>query len=281
MAKTKVIITDKLSIGDSSELPLICGPCVLESVEKALFIAEYIKKNFSNYPVIFKSSFDKANRSSKDSFRGPGLVEGLKILQIVKERTGLPLLVDFHEPSQASAVAEVADILQIPAFLCRQTDMILAAAETGKTVNIKKGQFISPWDANKLVEKALQKTEKVLITERGYSFGYNNLVVDMRSIEVLKSLPCPVIYDATHSVQLPGGGTQTGGMRDMIVPLSRAALAVGIDAIFMEVYDEPARSPSDKTTIFPLFELKKVYERLLPIHTQSRNWQLKDRESGK
>ncbi len=241
---------------------LIAGPCVLESRELALEVAGYLKEVAAKYGFfyVFKSSFDKANRTSLSSFRGPGLPKGLDWLAEVKERWQVPVLTDIHETYQAEPVSEVADILQIPAFLCRQTDLILAAARTGRAVNIKKGQFLAPWDMRYAVEKARAGgAEKILLTERGSSFGYHNLVVDMRSLVVMRTFGVPVIFDATHSVQLPGGAEgASGGDRRFVAPLARAAVACGVDGIFMEVHPDPDRALCDGPNSLPLKDVESL-----------------------
>jgi 2-dehydro-3-deoxyphosphooctonate aldolase (KDO 8-P synthase) len=215
---------------------------------------------------IFKNSFDKANRSTFSSYRGLGIDEGLSILSDVKNQTGLPVLTDIHEASQANSVADVADVLQIPAFLCRQTDLLVAAAKTGKPVNVKKGQFLSPWDMKNIVEKlAISGCESILLTDRGTQFGYNNLVADMRAIPIMQKLDHPVIFDATHSAQLPGGGTTTGGMREMIPTLAKSAVAAGCDGIFMEVHDNVHEAKSDASTQWPLDKLESLLLELKAI----------------
>ena len=251
-------------------LSFILGPCVVESAQHALFMAQEISDICKNVGVdfVYKSSFDKANRSSIESFRGDGMDFGLAILAQVKEEVGVPVITDIHEPWQAAKAAEVADMLQIPAFLCRQTDLLIAAAETGKAVNVKKGQFLSPWDAKNIVEK-LQAAgcEKVLLTERGASFGYNNLVVDFRSFPVMRSFGVPVVFDVTHSLQLPGGlGKATGGQAEYIENFARAGVACGLDAVFMEVHDDPSRAPSDGPNQLPLARLEKLLTKLKTIH---------------
>lgn len=251
-------------------LVFLLGPCVVESAQHALFMAQEIKDICAHVgvDVVYKSSFDKANRSSIESFRGDGMEFGLGILAQVKAEIGVPVITDIHEPWQAETVAEVADILQIPAFLCRQTDLLIAAAKTGKAVNVKKGQFLSPWDAKNIVEK-LQAAgcEKILLTERGVSFGYNNLVVDFRSFPVMRSFGVPVVFDVTHSLQLPGGlGKATGGQAEYIENFARAGVACGVDAVFMEVHDDPARAPSDGPNQLPLARLEKLLTKLKAIH---------------
>ncbi len=250
---------------------LIAGPCVIQTEELCLEIAETVKNigNDLNIPVVFKASFDKANRTSGDSFRGPGLEKGLEILASVKSKTGLPVLTDIHESFQAPIVAQVCDILQIPAFLCRQTDLTEAAAKTGKIVNIKKGQFLSPWATKHLADKVknVEGSGEVYLTERGASFGYGNLVVDMRSFPIMKEYCDGVIYDATHSLQLPSsGGSKTGGQREYIATLARAAIATGaVDGIFLEVHPEPEKSPSDADNILPLSQLRSLMQQLVAI----------------
>ncbi|WP_411869383.1 3-deoxy-8-phosphooctulonate synthase [Vulcanococcus limneticus] len=254
-------------------LTLIAGPCVIESRELALDIAEQVKAITDRLGIryIFKASYDKANRSSGDSFRGPGVNGGLEVLAEVKQRFGLPVLTDIHESHQAAPVAEVVDVLQIPAFLCRQTDLLLAAAAatrgTDKIINVKKGQFLAPWDMAQVVKKLREAgVENLWLTERGSSFGYNTLVVDYRGLPQLQELGCPVIFDATHSVQQPGGkGTSTGGQREFVAPLARAAVAVGVDGLFMEVHPDPDNALSDGPNMVPLHRLEPLLEQLLAI----------------
>jgi len=229
-------------------LPVIAGPCVIESEELAVAMARRLAAMAERLGIalVFKSSFDKANRSSLGSFRGPGLEEGLRVLKVVKEETGLPVLTDVHEPAQCEPAAEVCDALQIPAFLCRQTDLVVAAARTGRAINIKKGQFMAPEDMRKIVDKARGAgNDRVTVTERGVSFGYHNLVVDMRSFAILHDQDIPVIYDVTHSLQLPGGGEESGGERRHAEPLARAAVAAGADGVFLEVHPDPEHARSD------------------------------------
>ncbi len=266
----RVVLNENIVFGDNSRpFVLIAGPCVLESPERALMIGKRVKEitNRLGIPYVYKSSFDKANRSSIKSFRGPGLEEGLEILQAIKKELSVPVLTDIHEPEQAEPVAEVVDILQIPAFLCRQTDLLLAAAETGKVVNVKKGQFLAPWDMGKVIDKLLSTgNEKILLTERGVSFGYNNLVVDMTSLPVMRDFGYPVVFDATHSVQRPGArGESSGGDRGFVPYLSRAAAAVGIDALFMEVHDNPEEALSDGPNMLYLDDLEEVLREVLAI----------------
>ena len=262
-------------IGDvnfgSGELSFLLGPCVVESVDHAMFMARSIKEICDRVGVgfVYKSSFDKANRSSIDSFRGDGMEQGLEILAQVKKEVGVPVITDIHEPWQAEKAAEVADVLQIPAFLCRQTDLLIAAARTGKAVNVKKGQFLSPWDAKNIVEKLRGAgCEKILLTERGASFGYNNLVVDLRSFPVMRSFGVPVVFDVTHSLQLPGGlGKATGGQAEYIEHFARAGVACGVDAVFMEVHNDPANAPSDGPNQLPLSRLESLLQMLASIHS--------------
>lgn len=256
----------RFQVGDvtfgAGSLALIAGPCVIESYEHASMMARECAERAgeAGLAYVFKSSFDKANRSSVKSFRGPGMREGLQILKRIKDELSVPVITDVHDVSQVEETAEVADILQIPAFLCRQTDLITAAARTGRAVNVKKGQFLAPHDARNIVEKARAAgCEKLLLTERGASFGYNNLVVDMRSFPIMRGFGVPVVFDATHSLQLPGGlGHATGGQSEFIEPLARAGVACGVDAVFMEVHDRPEVAPSDGPNMLPL-------ERLLPL----------------
>ena len=267
-------MSTSFNIGDVSfgngDLSFLLGPCVVESYEHASFMARSIKEICERVGVgfVYKSSFDKANRSSIDSFRGDGLDAGLDILAKVKEEVGVPVITDIHEPWQAERAAEVADILQIPAFLCRQTDLLVAAATTGKAVNVKKGQFLAPWDAKNIVDKLRESgCEKILLTERGASFGYNNLVVDLRSFPIMRSFGVPVVFDVTHSLQLPGGlGKATGGQSQYIEDFARAGVACGVDAVFMEVHDNPAKAPSDGPNQLPLERLEKLLRKLKSIH---------------
>jgi 2-dehydro-3-deoxyphosphooctonate aldolase (KDO 8-P synthase) len=254
----------------SGNLFLIAGPCVIESEKHALFMAEVIKgvTRALNLPFIFKASYDKANRTSMRSFRGPGLTEGLRILKKVKDEVHVPVLTDVHETADVAKVAEVADVLQIPAFLCRQTDLIIAAAMSERAVNIKKGQFVSPWDMKHAVEKCRTAgNDRIFLTERGSSFGYNNLVVDMRGLQIMREFGWPVIFDATHSVQIPGGlGNASGGQPQFIPTLARAAVAAGVDGVFVEVHEEPARALSDGPNALRLDRLAALWEKLQAIH---------------
>jgi 2-dehydro-3-deoxyphosphooctonate aldolase (KDO 8-P synthase) len=258
----KLVEIGNFEIGAGRPLAVIAGPCVIESQESALRHASGLKEaaDRAGVPYIFKSSYDKANRSSASSFRGPGLERGLEILAEVKRKVGVPILTDVHESAQVAAVQQIADVLQIPAFLCRQTDFVVAVAKSGKVVNVKKGQFLAPWDIANVVDKILSTgNDQVLLTERGVSFGYNNLVSDMRSLVWMRELGFPVIFDATHSLQLPGGlGHASGGERKYIPALARAAVAVGIDALFMEVHEDPDHALSDGPNSLPLKDFEKL-----------------------
>ena len=265
----KAFQVEKVSFG-SGELSFLLGPCVVESYDHALKMATSIKEICDRVGVgfVYKSSFDKANRSSIESFRGDGMDAGLEILDRIKREVGVGVITDIHEPWQAAKAAEVADILQIPAFLCRQTDLLVAAGQTGKAVNVKKGQFLAPWDAKNIVEKLeAAGCEKILLTERGASFGYNNLVVDLRSFPIMRSFGVPVVFDVTHSLQLPGGlGKATGGQAQYIEDFARAGVACGVDAVFMEVHDDPANAPSDGPNQLPLDRLEALLSKLKQIH---------------
>jgi 2-dehydro-3-deoxyphosphooctonate aldolase (KDO 8-P synthase) len=258
-----------VTFGTGHPLVFILGPCVIESeahaIDTALFIADVAKR--LGTPVVFKASFDKANRTSINSYRGPGLVEGLKVLAKVKARTGLPILTDVHEVSQVAPAAEVVDILQIPAFLSRQTDLLVAAAKTGRAVNVKKGQFLAPRDMRHVVAKLVDSGNRnVLLTERGVSFGYNNLVVDPRAFPMLRELGYPVIFDVTHSLQLPGAGDGvTAGLAQYIEPMSQAGVAAGVDSVFMEVHEEPSRAKSDSANALRLDLLEPLMRRLVAL----------------
>lgn len=266
---TREIVVGPVRIGGDNPLALIAGPCVIEGEGHLLEVAEHLQEICGRLaiPLILKSSFDKANRTSLQSFRGPGIERGLEILGRVREKTGLPVLTDVHEVSQVSPVAAVVDALQIPAFLCRQTDLLLAAGKSGRAVNVKKGQFLSPSEVQRVVEKVVSTgNHRLLITERGTSFGYNNLVVDMRALPIIRALGYPVAFDATHSLQLPGEtGVASGGLREYIPHLARAAVAVRCDAIFMEVHPDPERAPSDGATMWPLGQLEPLLRQLLRI----------------
>jgi 2-dehydro-3-deoxyphosphooctonate aldolase (KDO 8-P synthase) len=262
--------------GPNAPLFLIAGPCVIESETHATTMAERISEIAGQLrvPLIFKASYDKANRSSVGSFRGPGLEEGLRILGAIKKRTGLPILTDVHEVSHVARAAEVCEVLQIPAFLCRQTDLLVAVGKSGRVANIKKGQFLSPWDiANAADKVASTGNDKIILTERGTSFGYKNLVVDMRSFPIMRKLGYPVVFDVTHSVQLPGGeGKSSGGQPEFIEPLARAGAAAGVDGIFLEVHDNPTKSLSDGTNALPLSQLRNTLDRICKIAALVREW---------
>ncbi|MBI5430925.1 MAG: 3-deoxy-8-phosphooctulonate synthase [Nitrosomonadales bacterium] len=256
--------------GLDKPLFLIAGPCVIESEQMAMDTAGKLKEICAELKInfIYKSSFDKANRSSGKSFRGPGMDEGLRILAEVKKQIGVPVLTDVHEVDEIAPVAAVVDVLQTPAFLCRQTDFIHAVAKCGKPVNIKKGQFLSPWDMKNVVDKAREasNSDNIMVCERGASFGYNNLVSDMRSLAVMRNTGCPVVFDATHSVQLPGGqGTVSGGQREFVPVLARAAVAVGISGLFMETHPNPSKAMSDGPNAFPLGHLKELLKTLMVL----------------
>ncbi len=263
----KVRLNDEISFGDDKEsLVVLAGPCSLESRELALTVASHLKEvtDELNLPYVFKSSYDKANRSSIDSFRGPGLDRGLRILEDVRDKFSVPVLSDIHSREQAEIAGEVLDIVQVPAFLSRQTDIVIGAGETGKVVNVKKGQFLAPWDIDQVVKK-IESTgnNKILLTERGAIFGYNNLVVDMRSLVRMKETGYPVVFDVTHSVQLPGGrGDESGGERRFAPPLARAAAAVGIDAVFIETHPNPDEALCDGPNMVPLDKLKNMLEEI-------------------
>ena len=262
------------SLTDRRRLGLIAGPCVIENEKLCLQIAAFLQRTCRKLGIhyVFKASYDKANRSSNQSFRGPGLAAGLKVLEKVRSLLGLPVLTDVHTPEQAAAAAEVVDILQIPAFLCRQTDLIHAAVRTGRIVNIKKGQFLSPLDMRQVVNKAADAGgRRLLLTERGTTFGYNNLVADMRSIPIMKQFGFPVIFDATHSVQLPGGaGDRSSGQREFAPVLARCALAAGADGLFIETHPDPDRALSDGPNMIPLAEMPKLLRSLVRFQAASR-----------
>jgi len=259
-----------LLIGPGKPLTLICGPCVIEGEDHTLRCAEELQKLIGAHPIqfIFKASYDKANRSSASSFRGPGIEEGLRILQRVKNEFGLPITTDVHSPEEAVIASQVCDILQIPAFLSRQTDLIIAAGQTGSVVNVKKGQFLSPWDMKNIVEKLLSTgNSKIILTDRGTSFGYNNLVSDFRAIPVMQSFGFPVCYDASHSIQLPGGlGSQSGGQREFIPTLSKAAVAAGCNALFIEAHPTPATAKSDAASVLSFESLKALLPTLEKLY---------------
>ncbi|MBK7704788.1 MAG: 3-deoxy-8-phosphooctulonate synthase [Acidobacteria bacterium] len=269
MAGINSFNVENVGFGDGA-LSFILGPCVVESEKHALFMARSIKEICGEVGVefVYKSSFDKANRSSIESFRGGGMEFGLSVLQTVRSELGLAVITDVHEPWQVEPTAAVADILQIPAFLCRQTDLLIEAARSGRAVNVKKGQFLAPWDARNIVDKLRGAgCERILLTERGASFGYNNLVVDLRSFPIMRSFGVPVVFDVTHSLQLPGGlGKATGGQSEYIEDFARAGVACGIDAVFMEVHDNPSVAPSDGPNQLPLNRLKPLLVKLKAIH---------------
>jgi len=259
----EIVVNRNMLIGQNGRLAVIAGPCVIESKELCRTIAGTVQEICGELglPFIFKASFDKANRTSALSFRGEGLEHGLDVLAQIKQEFGVPVLTDVHEPAQCATVAQVADVLQIPAFLSRQTDLLIAAAETGRVLNIKKGQFLAPWDAKNIVDKVVAAgSHKIMLCERGVSFGYNTLVVDMRSLPIMRSFGYPVVFDGTHSVQQPGGqGTSSGGQREYIPHLVRAAVATGcVDALFLEVHPEPDKALSDSATMLRLSDLKEL-----------------------
>jgi len=265
-----------IRFGAHAPLFLIAGPCVIESETHATGMAERLGAIAAELgiPYIFKASYDKANRTSVSSFRGPQLEEGLRILAAIKKRTGLPILSDVHDVSQVGPAAEVCDILQIPAFLCRQTDLLAAAGRTGRVVNVKKGQFVSPWEMSNAAEKiASTGNEKIILTERGTSFGYQNLVVDMRSFPIMRKFGYPVVFDVTHSVQLPGGaGKSSGGQPEFIEPLARAGTAAGVDGLFLEVHDNPGQALSDGANALPLEKLRPLLQKILRLAALTREW---------
>ena len=262
-------VGNAVMVGSGKPLTLIAGPCVIENRDLVFEVAEAVNAICKKLGVqyIFKASFDKANRTSASTFRGPGVTAGLAVLQEVKDKLGLPVLTDIHESSHVAQVAEVVDVLQIPAFLCRQTDLLMAAAATGKAINVKKGQFLSPQEMSQVAQKLRAAgVENLILTERGNSFGYNTLVVDFRSLPQLQSFGCPVIFDATHSVQQPGGqGGTSGGQREYVAPLARAAVAVGVDGLFMEIHPNPDKALSDGPNMLPLHRLEPLLKQLLAI----------------
>ena len=262
-------VGNAVTVGSGKPLTLIAGPCVIENRDLVFEVAEAVNAVCKKLGVqyIFKASFDKANRTSASTFRGPGVTAGLAVLQEVKDKLGLPVLTDIHESSHVEQVAEVVDVLQIPAFLCRQTDLLMAAAATGKAINVKKGQFLSPQEMSQVAQKLRTAgVENLMLTERGNSFGYNTLVVDFRSLPQLQSFGCPVIFDATHSVQQPGGqGGTSGGQREYVAPLARAAVAVGVDGLFMEIHPNPDKALSDGPNMLPLHRLEPLLKQLLAI----------------
>jgi 2-dehydro-3-deoxyphosphooctonate aldolase (KDO 8-P synthase) len=275
MQSVKPVAAGSVTFGTGHPLAFILGPCVIESEAHAIDLGSAIGEIAQRVgvPVVFKASFDKANRTSISSYRGPGMEDGIKVLAKVKARTGLPILTDIHEPAQAGPVAGVADILQIPAFLSRQTDLIVAAAKTGRAVNIKKGQFLAPPDMKHAIAKVVDSgNPKVIVTERGASFGYNNLVVDPRSFPMLRALGYPVVFDVTHSLQLPGAGDGvTAGLAQYIEPMAQAGVAAGVDGVFMEVHDEPGRAKSDSANALRLDRLEPLLRRLVALDKIVRN----------
>jgi 2-dehydro-3-deoxyphosphooctonate aldolase (KDO 8-P synthase) len=276
MAASHTFSIGKIKFGVGAPLFLIAGPCVIESEGHALMMAEKLGAVAAELgvPYIFKASYDKANRSSVLSYRGPGLKNGLKILAKIKKKTGLAVLTDVHQASEVEAAAEVCDILQIPAFLSRQTDLLVAAGKSGRVVNIKKGQFLSPAEMGNAAEKvASTVTEKIILTERGNSFGYQNLVVDMRSFPIMRKFGYPVVFDVTHSVQLPGGeGKSSGGQPEFIEPLARAGVAAGVDGIFLEVHDNPGKALSDGSNALPLGQFRGLMEKIVALGGLVRKW---------
>ncbi|HEX9223645.1 MAG TPA: 3-deoxy-8-phosphooctulonate synthase [Candidatus Acidoferrales bacterium] len=281
--KTREIAVGNVRIGGAQPLFLIAGPCVIESEAHAMKMAESIQRIAGDHgiPYIFKASYDKANRSSLKSFRGPGLSAGLRILAKIKRQFKLPILADVHEVGQVAPAAKVCDVLQIPAFLARQTDLLVAAGKTGRAVNLKKGQFLSPWEMTNAVEKiASTGNEKIIVTERGTSFGYQNLVVDVRSFPILKKMGYPVVFDVTHSVQLPGEqGNSSGGQPEFIEPLARAGVAAGVDGVFLEVHDNPGKALSDGANALPLEQLGRLLARLKELSALARRWNAAESES--
>src|SRR5467141_1785919 len=277
MDRTREIALGSLRLGGANPLFLIAGPCVIESEAHARKMAEQVARTAADaaMPFIFKASYDKANRSSAKAFRGPGLKEGLRILAKIKSELKLPILTDIHDVSQAEAAAEVCDVLQIPAFLARQTDLLIAAGKTGRIINIKKGQFLTPWDMGNVAEKvASTGNTKIILTERGASFGYQNLVVDMRSFPIMQRTGYPVVFDVTHSVQLPGGqGHASGGQPQFIEPLARAGVAAGVDGIFLETHDNPPAALSDGENALPLEQLAGLLNRLKELSSLVRRWE--------
>ena len=269
MQRVAAVAAGSVSFGSEHPLAFVLGPCVIESESHAIDTAIALKEIASRVgvPVVFKASFDKANRTSIKSFRGPGLKDGLRVLGLVRERTALPILTDIHDPAQAAPAAEVADVLQIPAFLSRQTDLIVAAAKTGRAINVKKGQFLAPADMKHVIAKVTDSgNSKVLVTERGVSFGYNNLVVDPRAFPMLRALGYPVVFDVTHSLQLPGAGDGvTAGLAEYIEPMAQAGVGAGVDGVFMEVHEEPSRARSDAANALRLDRLEPLLRRLVAL----------------
>jgi 2-dehydro-3-deoxyphosphooctonate aldolase (KDO 8-P synthase) len=276
MGSSRTFQIGEIRFGDNAPLFLIAGPCVIESEAHATSMAEQVGAiaDELGVPCIFKASYDKANRSSVASYRGPGLKEGLRILANIKKSTGLPILTDVHEVAHVGPAAEVCDVLQIPAFLCRQTDLLVAVGRSERVANIKKGQFLSPWDIANAAEKvAGTGNDKIILTERGTSFGYQNLVVDMRSFSIMKKTGYPVVFDVTHAVQLPGGeGKSSGGQPEFIEPLARAGVAAGVDGVFLEVHDNPGKALSDGTNALPLDKLRPLLVKLRALAALAREW---------
>lgn len=276
MGEVRQVSVGDVRIGGGAPLVLIAGPCVIESEAHATMLAERLKQIAAEagVPFVFKASYDKANRSSVESYRGPGLREGLRVLGQIKSKLGVPILTDVHDVSQVEAAAKVADVLQVPAFLSRQTDLLVAVGRSGRAVNLKKGQFLSPWEMKNAVEKvATTGNQNIIVTERGASFGYQNLVVDMRSFPILRKLGYPVVFDVTHSVQLPGGaGKASGGQPEFIESLARAGVAAGVDGVFLEVHEEPARALSDGTNALPLADLLALLRKLKALGELVGNW---------
>jgi 2-dehydro-3-deoxyphosphooctonate aldolase (KDO 8-P synthase) len=277
MASGRSFTVGKIRVGGNAPLFLIAGPCVIENEAHVTMMAERLGTLAGEIgvPLIFKASYDKANRSSLKSYRGPGLKKGLKILAKIKKRTGLPILTDVHEVSHVTPAAEICDVLQVPAFLSRQTDLLVAAGKSGRVVNLKKGQFISPWEMGNVAEKvASTGNQKIILTERGHSFGYQNLVVDMRSFPILRGLGYPVVFDVTHSVQLPGGaGKSSGGQPEFIEPLARAGTAAGVDGLFLEVHDEPVKALSDGSNALALREFRPLLEKMVRLSALVKEWE--------
>jgi len=268
----------EIRIGKGNPLVLIAGPCVIENEEIIFTTAIKLKEICDQLRLsfIFKSSYDKANRTSLSSFRGPGMEKGLRILNDIKKRLSIPVISDVHSVEEVKAASQVLDVLQVPAFLCRQTDLILSCSRTGKPVNIKKGQFLSPWDVKNVIEKFISTgNHHLMITDRGTSFGYNNLVVDFRGFPVIRSFGYPMLFDVTHSLQLPGGeGSQTGGQREFAAPLARAATATGVDGLFIEVHPNPTRALSDSATMLPLDEMETLLNQVKAVYETVRKWEI-------
>jgi 2-dehydro-3-deoxyphosphooctonate aldolase (KDO 8-P synthase) len=268
----------EVRIGQGNPMALIAGPCVIENEEMIFMTAQKLKEvcDRLSIPLIFKSSYDKANRTSITSFRGPGIERGLKILSEVKDKFSIPVISDIHALDEIKPAAEILDALQIPAFLCRQTDLILSASRTGKPVNVKKGQFLAPWDVKPLIEKFVSTgNQNLFLTERGTSFGYNNLIVDFRGFSIIRSFGYPLFFDVTHSLQLPGGkGSISGGQREFAPSLTRAAVAAGVDGLFIEVHPDPVKALSDASTMIPLVEMEGLLRQTKPIHDMIRKWEM-------